>query len=109
MNKVDIRLDVIEFLSNTLSIPQHRFTDEASLFHDLGVDGDDAVELLAEFSKKFGVSLDGFDFVEYFGVEGSPTILGFFAEVLTNSNSKKLKRLEVNDFVRAAQNGEFCI
>jgi hypothetical protein len=39
---------------------------------DLGVDGDDAVELMEEFSKRFDVDLETFHIGEYFGCEGLP-------------------------------------
>lgn len=40
--------------------------DTALIYHDLGIGGDDAGELLDEMQDKFGVLFDGFDFQKYF-------------------------------------------
>jgi hypothetical protein len=45
---------------------------ESDLYEDLGIWGDDAVELLEKYRERFGVSLIGFDFGEHFPGEGVP-------------------------------------
>lgn len=45
-------------------------TPQSELFADLGIWGDDAVELLEKYSEQFGVSLEEFPFTEYFPCEG---------------------------------------
>ena len=39
------------------------------LFHDLGLSGDDAFEVLEEVGSKFGVTFSGFEFERYFPQE----------------------------------------
>lgn len=77
-----------------------------SLFHDLGVDGDDAVDFLNEFSGYFNVSLNKFNFNEYFGAESSPTPWGLVSELITKSNFLKTRRLEIKDLIQAVKSGE---
>ncbi len=67
--KDDITLQLIEFLSTQLSIPKKKIHLEDSLFHDLGIDGDDAIEVINEYSKRFDVSIANFNVDEYFGAE----------------------------------------
>jgi len=64
--------EIICFLSEFLNIEPDRITNSTLLFDDLGVDGDDAVGLMEEFSKRFNVDLQTFPFGEYFGGEGLP-------------------------------------
>lgn len=45
-------------------------TPQSDLLADLGIWGDDAIELLERYSKRFGVSLAEFPFTEHFPCEG---------------------------------------
>ena len=64
-----LRDRVIEFASNQLCVNKSRLTDETTLFGDLGVAGDDGVELFEEFEKRFHVDLSEFDPAAHFGPE----------------------------------------
>lgn len=64
-----LRDRVIEFASDQLCVARSRLTDETTLFGDLGVDGDDGVELFEEFEKRFRVDLSEFDPAAHFGSE----------------------------------------
>lgn len=105
-NKTNSIEDIKKFLSKNLSIPAHRISDEMSLHHDLGVDGEDAEEFLAEFSREFDVNLKEFNFVEYFGGDSSPTPWGFVKEAVTKSNLATKKRLEIRHLLQAVIYGE---
>ena len=63
---------------------------ETCLEKDLGISGDDAVELLLDYSKKFDVDVSKFDIRKYFTPEGD-TLLGFL------SGKKGKKELTVGD------------
>jgi acyl carrier protein len=106
-NSTAIVNSVREFIASTLSTSVEKVTLEKSLFHDLGVDGDDALDLINGFSVKFNVSLKGFDFQKYFGNEAASGPVAFFVELFKKESSGKLLRLEVADLVRAASNGSF--
>jgi hypothetical protein len=43
---------------------------DATLLGDVGLDGDDANEFLAQFANRFEVDMNGFSFSEHFGPEG---------------------------------------
>lgn len=63
-------------LENLISfIKKERYEDneilpQNTLLTDLGIDGDDAVELLMNFQKNFNVSFESFNFNNYFYGEG---------------------------------------
>ena len=54
------------------------FSDSSRLYHDLGIYGDDACEMLEEVREKFGVDFTGFDFSRYFPNETDGSILPLF-------------------------------
>ncbi|QNF31853.1 DUF1493 family protein [Adhaeribacter swui] len=59
---------------------------KSSIENDLGITGDDAVELLEKFAQKFKVDLDGFDFSKYFSPEGvyvNPLLIPIIALLIT--------------------------
>jgi acyl carrier protein len=60
---------VREFVSEELGVPAARIKPETRLLHDLGVDGDDAGDLLHHFSARFHVDLSAFRFSWHFGPE----------------------------------------
>ena len=51
------------------------------LFHDLGIGGDDAFEMLEQVAERFGVSFSGFQFSRYFPDE-SEALGAHWARVL---------------------------
>jgi acyl carrier protein len=98
--------DVILFVSDQLSIPIEKINLNQSLFHDLGVDGDDAIELIEKYALKFHVAINEFNFDEHFGQEGAPSPLAFIIEFLFRKNYKQKKRFTVADLVRGVGSGK---
>ena len=98
---------VREFIAPARSMSVEKVTLDKSLFHDLGIDGDDAFDLINGFAVEFNISLEGFDFQKYFGTEAASGPIAFFVELVTKKESQKLHRLEISDLVRAASNGRF--
>jgi hypothetical protein len=105
MNRTYATGEIKEFIASDLSIPLDKLVDHASLFHDLGVDGDDARDFLREFSCRFQVDMSQFVFSAHFGPEGAFNPVAFVCELLTKSRFKKFRRLEVRDLVQAAASG----
>jgi acyl carrier protein len=68
------------------------------LYKDLRIDGDDAFELLRDFSNMFEVDMSDFKFGEYFSPEGTD-ILGAIVSLL--KNKPKLKELTLGDMEKA--------
>ena len=98
---------VREYVAAARSISVEKITLSKSLFHDLGVDGDDASDLINGFAAQFNVSLEGFDFQKYFGAEAASGPIAFFVELFTKEKSSKLCPLRISDLVNAASNGRF--
>lgn len=60
------------FISWFLEIPglkRKQVLPSTRLFHDLGIDGDDVLEIMLPYEKKYGVDLTDFAFSRYFGSE----------------------------------------
>jgi hypothetical protein len=94
---------VIDFLrTESGTSPKKRIDANTKIGRDLGVDGDDAEELLQAFSKKFNVNINQFPFRDYFGPETAFNPVFFLWHIFFG---KKLKELTVNDLVKAAENG----
>lgn len=102
-NENDLSDAVISFLSEELSINKLKICNDTRIFHDLGVDGDDADELISNYSDKFNVSIKEFSFSTYFGSEASLTPASFVKHLL--GKSKKTKPLFVKDFINGATKG----
>ncbi len=60
---------LIDLIVDVVGVERSRITDEASLFHDLGMAGLDGAELLEEIGARFDIDLSRVDWVRYFGAE----------------------------------------
>ncbi len=71
------------------------FRLDLSISEDLGLDGDDAFNLISEYSSVFQVDISKFDYQSYFANEGFNPIalLGFLV------GTKKYKKLYVRDLI----------
>lgn len=67
----DLLEQVVNLIAEETSTPRKRLLPNARLFHDLGVDGIDAEELMQKFFYRFGVAPQGFHHSDYFGPEGN--------------------------------------
>jgi acyl carrier protein len=103
---MSINLEVVDFLSDFTGIDKIKIQPETLINEELGVDGDDGLELLDAFSKKFEVNLDLLD-KTYFGGEGYP-FLSLIAWPLRFLLGKKLNGniqspLTVDTLIKSAQ------
>lgn len=64
---------VLKLVAECAGVDVEQISLDTAINLDLGVDGDDAAELLEAFSSRFAVDLATFRFDRYFGSEG----LGF--------------------------------
>ena len=80
------------------------FTRQTAIEADLGITGDDAVEFLSEFGRRFNVDLSGFKIRQYFLPEGD-TILPALIRVFTGKEQDKKKELTLGDLERAVLAG----
>ena len=58
-------------------MPISRLDDNTTLFGDLGIDGDDALEFLEAFAKEFDVDTSSLRVSDHFGPEGIPVTTFF--------------------------------
>lgn len=61
---------VIEFVADFTGFKPERIQFHTTLYGDLGVAGDDGVDLVQAYGKRFQVDLAGFESVRHFGSEG---------------------------------------
>ena len=73
MNKITFEA-IKDFTVSELWELDKTITRDTAIAHDFEIAGMDGMEFMNEYSKKFSVSLEGFDWVEYFGPEtgGNP-------------------------------------
>jgi acyl carrier protein len=67
-----LSLSITEFVAEKSDVGIEDMTFKTSLLNDLGVDGDDAAELLEAFMEKYKVDFSEFEFLAYFDTEGFP-------------------------------------
>lgn len=84
-----------EFVSQFSGIKKGRITPDARLVKDLGIDGDDGIEILVAYGKKFHVDVSNFMAADYFNPEGDP-ILPFLIRFLMGRPGPIKKALTIN-------------
>jgi acyl carrier protein len=84
------------FIANQAGVEYDDVIPEAKLEDDLGITGDDAVDLLLAYSKTFNVDVTKFMAADYFDGEGDK-ILAALIRILTGKKKVKNKVLTVED------------
>lgn len=108
MNEEDVLTEnVCIFLSDYLRLARKSVSINSRLLQDLGVDGDDAADVLAAFSKKFNVDLSGLELSRHFGPEASFNPLTWLGQLLTRGRSKPIT-ITVKDLVISARRGRWA-
>jgi arsenate reductase len=97
-----IENDVISFISDWLSCNIKKLSLDTRIGEDIGVDGDDAIELLEEYSKRFSVDISCFPYNEYFGPEAGINPFTFLYYLFTKKHGN-LKTLYIRDLVEGAK------
>ncbi|WGL16667.1 DUF1493 family protein [Microbulbifer bruguierae] len=99
--------EIIKFLSEFTAIKPEKISGDTLVNFDLGVDGDDGVELLQEYAKKFNVDIGGIS-ESYFGPEGVPLLWPFnFIRLLLGYRPSSLVPLPVSQLVKSAEAGKW--
>lgn len=96
--------EVVAWLAEFLAVAPAKVKLEARIAQDLGVDGDDAEELMQAFAARFEVALDDFEFDRHFAQEGAGNPMCYVAQVFRED---ELVPVRVRDFVRAAESGRW--
>ena len=92
------------FLSEETGISVSDISIKSDLLKDLGIDGDDAVELIVKFGKKFDVDIQKFNYQDYFGLEGA--FCPLFLLMPSWWKRKHIKSLTVSDLIDAVKKGK---
>jgi acyl carrier protein len=95
--------EVITLVAKKTGRPESSITPEKT-FRQLGIDGDDAVELIGELCKKYRVPAEKIDLTKYIGPEGG----GLFNHILyaasrKNKSNEERKELRIGDLIKTAE------
>jgi len=100
VHQINITSEIVSFISEELGVNKKKLTQNTRIFHDLGVDGDDAAEFIENYARKFDVDIERFSYTEYFGSEAALTPLSIILHLF--GKSKAMKPLFVKDLVDGA-------
>ena len=109
----DLVARVRTFVAGQAAVRPDRVRPETTLFGDLGVDGDDGSDLMAEFANEFQVDISGFDHAKHFGPEASgcfpPTALFsfLFRPGRDPHHAAGKVPITIRDLVEAAERGQW--
>ncbi|MCX2800793.1 DUF1493 family protein [Microbulbifer thermotolerans] len=101
----EIKARVIDFLSNETAISASKINLSTRLFHDLGIDGEDAMDLISEFSKSYEVDVSNFQYSEYFGNEGAASPFSLIKMILNCRTQADKKELTVEKLIESIREG----
>lgn len=97
----DLFAFIVDFSGASIS----EVNSQARLIEDLGVDGDDGVELINAYSKKFSVNISKFLAAEYFNPEGD-IILPAIMRLCTGKTRPNVKILTIAHLEKGILAGE---
>ena len=97
---------VRDFLCEQCRVSQQQIEPSTRLLHDLGVDGDDADEVLAGFGKRFSVDFSALAFQRHFGSEFGAGGRWLIRKIC-GGDAIRLSPVTVLDLVDAANRGRW--
>jgi len=100
MLESDLEQRVIWLVATGAGLDRRTIGLSSRLLHDLGIDGDDAYELLTEFSEVFQVDRAGFDFYRHFRIEPNIVTIWF-------GDNSRLVPVTIGELVRSARSGRW--
>lgn len=109
---IELLNEVIAFVAEYWEEPKSLLSAETSINEDLGMDGDDGLEFMQAFSRRFAVDLGTFPYDNYFGVEAAATpipIIVLMIRWLTTGKSTKLSPLTLRQLAEAVENGSWVV
>lgn len=104
--------EVIAFVAEYWEEPQSQLSAETSINKDLGMDGDDGLEFMQAFSRRFAVDLETFPYDNYFGYEAAATPISIITVIirrLTTGKSTKLSPLTLRQLAIAVENRSWVV
>ena len=101
----DIFESIREFTVKQQGVNERDVTQNASLENDLEIYGDDAIDFLVAFSKKFNVDISKFKAADYFSPEGVD-VVGIIVRLFTGKKKKEKKELTIGHLEKAVIAGK---
>ena len=102
--------EVIAFVAEYWGEPKSRLFAETSVNNDLGMDGDDGLEFMEAFSRRFAVDLGTFPYDNYFGPEAAANPISIIVAMIrwiTTGKSTNLSPLTLRQLAVAVENGSW--
>lgn len=104
--------EVAAFVAEFIGVDRHQLRLRTTIFGDLGVDGEDAAELMERFARRFHVDLTGYDHWRYFGPEGFNPVATLWVALrqlvgLSSEEAAGKDPLTIQDLVAAARTGRW--
>jgi len=93
---------VIAFIAHECGVPLDHVKLSSDLAKDLGISGDDGVELMSKFAHEFGINLTGFNPADFFGSEAAFILFAVFFPSWWKRKRHR-KSLTVGDLVKIAR------
>ncbi len=93
--------NILDFLSVFCAVHREVISLDSEVVKHLKMEGDDAVELIDTFSKKFDVDMSSFEKADYFISEASFNPIVAIVKIL-KKDTKLLKVMYVRDLIEAA-------
>jgi len=99
--------ELMLFIEEYLNVKREKLSPKVELARDLGLDGDDAVEFIELFSKRFSVNMADFNFSKYFGPEAGWNPLTFIFSILFKK--EQLTPITLADLNNSIKKGKWVI
>ncbi|UTV99825.1 DUF1493 family protein [Marinomonas rhizomae] len=96
--------ELATFIEGETGCPRDKISKETLLYHDVRVDGEDAMELMGKYSDKFLVDMSGFNFDLYFNGEGLDSLSIFGSIFGVGGNNHRVDEITVDMLMQAAIN-----
>jgi len=94
---------VRDFVVEHTGVDKNKLSEQTEL-HKLRMDGDDALELMEEFSNKFSVDMSEFEFNKHFGPEAGFNPIVYMYYLVFARDKLRLMPITLRDLTEAAQN-----
>jgi acyl carrier protein len=103
--RADAERCVLNVLARKTGADANKISMESRLLHDLGLDGDDAIEAIQEISDKCSIDIAGFSPTEYFRSEPSLLSLLWFLPSQKRDRLSEKRPITVRQLIDAARKG----
>jgi acyl carrier protein len=95
---------VVALITHHMGTYKFELTRETKLERDLGISGDDAWDLIVDYSKKFNVDITCFEMNKYFSPEGDSILPSIFRTIQGEKNPHT-KELTIGNLESALELG----